>query len=226
MKRHWDEQELAEHWWLTHDEFELVQNRTTRSRLGFAVLLKFFQVEGRFPFERKEVPTRVLDYLSSQLDVSREAFIEYPLSGRSSERDRAQIRSLLGFRRVTVEDAHALTDWLRGAVLPVDPQPEHLGEAALDWCRRNQIEPPSSARLERILRSSLNGYEKAFFAASYAKIPDPCRGAMDRLLRTPDRQEEDTGVGVTPLAELRADPGRPSLESVLGIFAQRLEKVH
>lgn len=45
MKRHWDEQELAERWSLTHDEFELLRNRTERSRLGFAVLFKFFQVE-------------------------------------------------------------------------------------------------------------------------------------------------------------------------------------
>ena len=63
MKRHWDEQELAEHWSLTHDEFELLRNRTERSRIGFAVLLKFFQVEGRFPSDRKEVPAVALDYL-------------------------------------------------------------------------------------------------------------------------------------------------------------------
>ena len=30
----WDEQELAERWALTHDEFELLRNRTERSRLG------------------------------------------------------------------------------------------------------------------------------------------------------------------------------------------------
>lgn len=220
MKRHWDEQELAEHWSLTPDDLKWVQNRTARSRLGFAVLLKFFHMEGRFPVERQEIPTRVLEYLSNQLDVSREAFTEYPLSGRSSERDRAQIRALLGFRRVTVEDTQALTDWLCSEVLPADLQPEHLDEAALDWCRRNRIEPPSSARLERILRSSLNRYEKAFFAASYAKIPTPCRGAMDQLLRTPDTPEEGTGVGATPLAELRVDPGRPSLESILGEVAK------
>ena len=33
------EQELAEHWSLTHDEFELVRNRTGHSRIGFAALL-------------------------------------------------------------------------------------------------------------------------------------------------------------------------------------------
>ena len=103
MKRHWDEQELAEHWSLTHAEFELLRNRTDRSRFGFAALLKFFQVEGRFPSSSQEVPTAALDYLADQLGLSRDGFAEYDLSGRSGERDRAQIRSLVGFRRVVLQ---------------------------------------------------------------------------------------------------------------------------
>lgn len=141
MKLHWEEQELAERWSLRHDELELLQNRIERSRLGFAVSLKFFQVEGRFPSERKEVPTLALDYLASQLGVSPDTFAEYDLSGRSCEWDRAQIRSLLGFRRVTVDDSKELADWLCREVLPVDHKAEYLREAALDWCRRNRIEP-------------------------------------------------------------------------------------
>lgn len=70
MKQHWGEQELAEHWLLTHEELEWVRNRTGRSRLGFAALLKFFQLEGRFPNERREIPTVALDYLAEQLGLS------------------------------------------------------------------------------------------------------------------------------------------------------------
>ena len=77
MRRHWDEQELAEGWSLTHDELELLRNRTERSRLGFAVLLKFFQAEGRFPTERKEVPAVALDYVAAQVETSRDVFSEY-----------------------------------------------------------------------------------------------------------------------------------------------------
>ena len=46
MKRRWDDVELNEYWSLSHDEFELLTNRTERGRLGFAVLLKFFEVDG------------------------------------------------------------------------------------------------------------------------------------------------------------------------------------
>jgi TnpA family transposase len=215
MKRHWDEQQLAEHWTLTHDEFELLRNRTDRSRFGFAALLKFFQVEGRFPSSSKEVPTVALDYLADQLGLSREGFTEYDLSGRSGERDRAQIRSLLGFRRVTLDDAEELVGWLRREILPADHKVEHLQEAVLDWCRRNRIEPPTPSRIDRIVGSALKAYEADFFAVSYERLPGPCRAAMDALLQTPQDQGDAGVTEATPFAELRADPGRPSLESVL-----------
>jgi hypothetical protein len=182
MKRHWHEQELAERWSLTHDEFELLQNCTERSRLGFAVLLKFFQVEGRFPSEQKEVPTLALDYLGTQLDVPRRVFADYDLSGRSCERDRAQIRSLLGFRRATVDDGTELSDWLRREVLPIDHKDDHLREAALEWYRRNRIEPPTASQMERILGPALKAYETDFFAASCHKIPKKCCDGLDALL--------------------------------------------
>ena len=89
MKRHWDEHDLGERWSLTHDEFDLLRNRTGQSRIGFAVLLKFFQVDGRFPNERREVPGAALDYVAAQVAVSPEKFSKYEFGGRSCERDRA-----------------------------------------------------------------------------------------------------------------------------------------
>ena len=45
MKRHWGIDELVEHWTLLPRETELLTNKTGATRLGFAVLLKFFQLE-------------------------------------------------------------------------------------------------------------------------------------------------------------------------------------
>ena len=219
MKRHWDEHDLGERWSLTHDEFELLRNRTDQSRIGFAVLLKFFQVDGRFPNERREVPGAALDYVAAQVAVSSEKFSEYEFGGRSCERDRARIRTFLGFRRVTVEDSKQLLEWLFHEVLPVDHKPDHLGQAALEWCRRNRIEPPTSFRLDRVVRSALSAYENTFFAATHEKVRECC-SAMDALLRPENHEEGGAGPEATPLAELRADPGRVSLESVLKEIAK------
>jgi TnpA family transposase len=224
VKRYWDEQELAEHWSPSADEWELLARRTDRGRLGLAILLKYFQVEGRFPRDRKEIPTAVRDHLADQLGVEPDAFAEYDLAGRSSKRDREQIRSALGFRRVTVADAEDLVEWLRRDVLPADHEPDHLQQAALDWCRRNRIEPPTPPRMERIIRSALKAYEEDFFAASHAKLPKKCRSAMDRLLQISADQDGDGLPETSPFAELRADPGRTGLKSLLEVIA-RLRRI-
>ena len=48
MKRDWQADELAEQWTPLPGERELLANKTGATRLGFAVLLKFFQCERAF----------------------------------------------------------------------------------------------------------------------------------------------------------------------------------
>ncbi|MEL7144706.1 MAG: DUF4158 domain-containing protein, partial [Cyanobacteria bacterium J06573_11] len=49
MKRKWTNHELLEHWTLDAEETRLVLSKKGANRLGFALLLKFFQLKGRFP---------------------------------------------------------------------------------------------------------------------------------------------------------------------------------
>lgn len=220
MKHHWGEPELAEHWSLTREQLSWVRNRTNRSRLGFAVLLKFFEFEGRFPSDRRGIPLVIIDYLAAQLDLERDAFADYELGSRSAKRDRSHIRKLLGYRQATVQDGHALAAWLKTEILPDEHGFDRIRDSALAWYRRNRIEPPTAARLDRIVASALNAFQAAFFAASIEQIPPPCRVVMDRLIETPDDDAHLNDVDRTPMADLRADPGRPSLESVLKEIAK------
>ncbi len=64
MKQCWDEQDLIEHWSLTEAEKELFTQRTARGRIGLAGLLKFFQLEARFPLHHKEIPAVALEFLA------------------------------------------------------------------------------------------------------------------------------------------------------------------
>lgn len=60
MRRNWQADELVEHWTLLPDELILLTNKTNPNRLGFALLLKFFQLEARFPHNKHEVPKVVV----------------------------------------------------------------------------------------------------------------------------------------------------------------------
>lgn len=67
MRRHWPIEELHAHWTLLPEEKHLALAKRGALRLGFAVLLKFFHYEGRFPNEPREVPAVAVAYVAEQL---------------------------------------------------------------------------------------------------------------------------------------------------------------
>ncbi len=56
MKQYWSEGDLVEFWTLTDVERQLSDQRTPRGRLGLAVMLKCFQIEGREDTFRRWYP--------------------------------------------------------------------------------------------------------------------------------------------------------------------------
>ncbi len=62
---------------LNVEELALLGNKSGATRLGFAVLLKFFQKEVRFPAYKNEVPGVVITYLATQARVPAEAYLQY-----------------------------------------------------------------------------------------------------------------------------------------------------
>ncbi len=89
MKRQWENEELIEHWILSPWDLAQVGNKTGAIRLGFAVLLKFFQREGRFPFFKNEIPGLVISFVATQVGVAPEAYLHYDWQERTIEYHRA-----------------------------------------------------------------------------------------------------------------------------------------
>ena len=159
MKRDWHPEELIEHWSLTPGEKQQALSKREPSRLGFAVLLKYFQHQGRFPKSAREVPKPVVDYLASQLGVAPAAWQGYDWQGRTIKYHRDEIRKLLGFREATVADGQELINWLCDQCLPHTRRFEHIESAAYERLRALRIEPPTPERLARLLRSALHTFD-------------------------------------------------------------------
>jgi hypothetical protein len=96
----------------------LLANKMGATRLGFAALLTFFRHEGRFPTGKHELPAAVVAHLASQVGVPAEAYVAYDWRGRTIKYHRVQIRTALGLRETSVEDADQLVDWLTNEVVP------------------------------------------------------------------------------------------------------------
>ena len=220
MKQFWSASELAESWTLSGNEKQLSDQRAQQGRLGLAVLLKFFQVEGRFPHYHKEVPMPAVDYVAEQLEVLPAAWFDYPLKGRSGSRDREQLRAFVGFRQATIDDMEPIQNWLSQEVVPQDQDPRHLRSAVLDWCREHRIEPPSSDRIDRVISAAVRGFETAFFAGIHRQLSGSTRQRLDALLASPSAEEPVAEItepsDLVTLGRLKADPGRAGLASLRG----------
>ena len=123
MKRQWEPEELIEQFILTPAELALLPedltNANPSNRLGFAVLLKFFQVEARFPQHPVEVPKMVVHFIAQQLKLAEEDYRGYSWSGGRFKAHRHQVRTFLGFRPITQADKQQMKTWLMKDVLPL-----------------------------------------------------------------------------------------------------------
>jgi hypothetical protein len=217
VKRHWNEEELEAHWLLTTEERTLMAGRTDHGRLGFAVMLKFHQYHGRFPTALHELPADALRYLSEQIGTSPQDLDHYDWEGRTTKRQRSEILTFLGIRRITAEDRRALLNWVRAELLPLEPSVEQLLERVGDWLRERRIEPLGVTRLDRLIRSELHAFEQILLARIADQLSGKTQATIDLLLAAGNDEQLDTAPPASEaisFVHLRMDPGRAGLDSV------------
>lgn len=215
MRRDWEPEDLIACWTLGDEDWRLVGNKTGATRLGFALLLKFFELEARFPRHSGEMPRDAITYVAGLVKVPAEAFTGYEWSGRTIEYHRAQVRAALGFREATREDEERFAAWLAQEVCPVELREERLREALLARCRAERIEPPG--RVERILGSAEAAFEQRFCQEVASRLPDETAAHLEELIA-----EDEAGRSF--LVELKADPGHLGLETLVKEI-EKLERV-
>ncbi len=206
MRQCWDVDDLVEWWTLGPGDRELVANKTGATRLGFAVLLKFFEMEARFPRAADEIPIEVVDFVARQIDVPFDVIGSYDWSGRSWKRHRAQIREHFGFRAWS-----ATRDTVSGVAAVIErstSEGENRAQMALAvtaWCRTGCIEPPVPGQMDRLIGAAVAQWEAEAFKAVNQRIPAVVGSALENLL-TADQRDVFT--------RLRTDAGAVGVDTV------------
>jgi TnpA family transposase len=213
--------DLVEHWTLLDDERELLSGKGGAGRLGFALLLKFYVRHGRFPRGRSELPDVVVGFVAEQVKVSAVELGLYEWSGRTVERHRGQIRAHLGFRECSVEDAEKLTARLASEVCEAERDHARVCDRLLIRCRAERVEPPTSGRIDRIVRSALHQAEVTLTCRIAGRLPAVVVARLEVLVDVDvdpdaDAPGADAGTAVEDvLALVKSVPGNVSLESML-----------
>lgn len=207
-----------------------VRNNSGPTRFGFALLLKFFEVEARFPESAKEVPAAAVEYVAQQVRVPAEAWAAYDWQGDRIKRHRAEIRAAYGFRANTEEDQERLAQWLAVELCPVERSRERLAAAVMARCRTDLIEPPTPGQVGRLVGRAVKEFEVRFCRMTLDRPTHATRSRLDDLVTGDDGaegQDGDGGVsrgGRSHFTELKTDPGAPGLESLLA-EVNKLERV-
>jgi TnpA family transposase len=222
MKQQWDVDDIIEHFTLLPPEVSFLGRNEPHNHLGKALLLKFFQYEGRFPKDRSEIPPDIIEYVVQQLSLSPEAIDDYKWDGRTIKEHRRQIRIWLGFQPATVDDQKALRNWLIEEVLPHEHRPVYLEQLAYQQLRQLQIEPPSRGRMERLVTSALHQYEQAFFADTAARLPNIVKVKLRQLIYRREAPATDINPDITddddpsryPIHDLKSGAGAAKVKNI------------
>jgi hypothetical protein len=180
MRHEWSTEQLIGSWTLVGEDWQFVGNKSGRTRLGFALLLKFFEIEARFPRAADELPPAAIAYVAEQVTVDPVELAEYRWTGRTIEYHRAQVRGAFGFREFTRSDEDKLAGWLAEEVCPVELRDEQLREALLVRCRSERIEPPG--RVERIVGSARAAFEQRFCERTTDRLGAQCARRLETLV--------------------------------------------
>jgi hypothetical protein len=211
VRREWEPEELVAAWTLVEqDERELVAYKRGATRLGFALILKFFEIEARFPRHASEFPPAAVAYVARQVGVDPTELAGYEWVGSTAEYHRSQIRRALGFRRFSEDDEAKLAGWLADEVAPLELSDERLREALLTRCRTERIESP--ARVDRILGTARTAVSDQFTTSAVSRLSPATVAGLEALAGI-GSNGQDPAAGAW-LAELKADPGRVSRDTL------------
>lgn len=217
--------ELVEHWTILDEERELIAGKRGATRLGFAILLKFYTQYGRFPRGRSELADEVIEHVAKQVQVPASELGFYEWSGSTIEYHRNQIRTHLGFRACSTADAAKVTVWLTENVAHAERRSGRVREELLKHLREERIEPPTPGRITRIVASSLHNAEVTWSLRISSRLTSETTQRIYALVGIDDDDvadeestdetsaEEDAGSDL--LALIKSAPGNVSLESMM-----------
>jgi hypothetical protein len=225
MKRDWHPDELTQHWTFAQEEHILLANKTGTSRLGFALLLKAFLLEGRFPRRSDDLPRSVVVFVAHQIGVLADLYSEVDWSERTMRYHKAQIRLHLGIREFTLADAEPFVAWLSARVTSPDPQSEALKILAQAGLRTLKLEPPTIARMTRLLHAAVARFEAQVFQTIHTSLSPEIRLALDLLASTDGDLDDDVAQQTlfplrSDLANLKDDAGAVKIDTVLEELAK------
>lgn len=197
-----------DNWLLDSEELKWTKlKHGHQNKLIFAVMLKFFQTEWRYPEHGDTISEQLITSLSAQLNIpicqQPNPFENFNWENRSIERFRQEIRGFLGYQTITVADRERLILWLNKNVLPESPTVAQCIEKSYQFFYAHKLEPFTQKELERHIRSAQHNFEKQFFLTTTEQLSEETKKEINLLLQDDDEIDSEDGISIEPAAKIK-----------------------
>ncbi len=206
------------YWHLSNQEHQFIRQYRGVNRLKCAALLKYYQIEGRFPEKFGDISDIGHRILAENLKISDNVDPDYDYMDRTGKRLRQNVRDLLEIRNSLPEDWEAAQSDLVNVCFQDCDAESILPLLLKQWFQGRNIERPTVLREERILNAVRINFEDRRYHHIADQLSDVRKQGLDDLLKT---QTDETSA---PLVLLKDDPGKPCLSSVF-IELSKLENI-
>ena len=178
-----------------------LSKNTPARKLMAAAMLKFFQLEGRYPSKKSLPSPELMASLIGQLEIPKIEIDPKLWDWNNIARFCYSIRKLTGYRRATKEDVEVLIASLLVKAKSELFTLEKYRAAAYHFCHDQKIEPFSQKELARHIRSAMHRFEKQLFKSIQSQLTKATIDSLDEILvdddiegdevTTPDDGESD-----------------------------------
>lgn len=213
------EEEIIRYYTLSETDLAIIaQHRGAANRLGFAVQLCCMRYPGIAVSSEQQLPKLFLEYLSDQLDVSPDLWLEYGKRAETRREYLLELQSLFGFELFSMKRYDEMIDELRYIAEQTD-KGIIIASSLVEILRRKKVLFPAINVIERICAEAITLANRDIYNKLSKSLNNTQRQQLDQLLKIkPDSTS-------TYLAWIRQSPIKSNSKAMLE-HIERLKVLH
>lgn len=179
---------MAKYYTLSEEDiYHIHTHRRDTNKLGFAIQLCCIKYPGWGFTSTKDIPEKVLNYVSKQLDISPISIHSYGERKNTRAKHIEEICIWYGYKPFTENESNSLEKYILQKAI-VNDEPLSLVKSGIDFLRNNKIILPGITTIERIVRKICINIETSLFSDIYScLVPEQCR-LLDKIIESQDEK--------------------------------------
>src|SRR5574344_1015647 len=184
------EWEISKYYTFSDYDMEIInRHRRDYNRLGFAVQLCCLRNPGWTLGSINEIPSKVLQYIAEQLQVSPKEFEQYAQRENTRFEHLQELREEYGYRNFSEIDSSYISEYLMPFAMEND-NPGRLIGIALEEIKKKMVILPGITTIEKIVLDTIQQADNIVISTINKCLSDLQKKRLDELIETIDENNK------------------------------------